>query len=116
MMHYSRSGEELAHEDAERPEVDRAVVPLVQDDLGGDVLGSATERPGLAPHRDPLREAKVNHLKQTGFEFGAKSSLNPSSTCLDVAPGVEEEVLGLEVPVDDAAAVQAMIIINIIIK
>ena len=34
MMHYSRSGEELAHEDAERPEVDRAVVSLVQDDLG----------------------------------------------------------------------------------
>ena len=37
-------------------------------------------------------------------------------TCLDVAPGVEEEVLGLEVPVDDSPAVQAMIIINIIIN
>ena len=66
MMHYSRSGEQLAHENAERPEVDRAVVPLVQDDLRGDVLWRAAERPGLAPHRDPLREAKVNHLKERG--------------------------------------------------
>ena len=30
------------------------------------------------------------------------------SACLDVAPGVEEEVLGLEVPVDNAAAVQVV--------
>ena len=51
---YSRSGEELAHEDAERPEVDGAVVPLVQDDLGRHVLGSAAECPGLPPHLQPL--------------------------------------------------------------
>ena len=63
-MMYSRSGEELAHEDAERPEVDRAVVALVEDDLRGDVFGRAAKRPRLAPHRDPLRKAKVHHLRR----------------------------------------------------
>ena len=91
-------------------------MPLVQDDLGGDVLGRAAERPGLAPHRDPLREAKVNHLKESGWglNLAPKTDRIRVNACLDVAPGVEEEVLRLEVPVDDAAAVQVMIIINIL--
>ena len=72
-MMYSRSGEELAHEDAERPEVDGAIVALVEDDLGGDVLGGAAERPRLAPHRDPLREAKVHHLRQKSLNLAPKS-------------------------------------------
>ena len=37
---------------------------LVEDDLGGDVLGGAAERPRLAPHSDPLREPEVHHLQR----------------------------------------------------
>ena len=69
---YSRSGEELAHENAEGPEVDGAVVALVQNDLRGHVLGGPAERPRLAPHRDPLRETKVDHLRKGDLNFRAR--------------------------------------------
>ena len=40
------AGEQLEDEDAEGPDVGALVVRLVGDDLRGDVLGGATERPG----------------------------------------------------------------------
>ena len=83
-----RSREQLAHEDAERPEIDGAVVTSVEDDLGGDVLGGAAEGPRLGALVDALAEAEVDHL--------------------DVAARVEEQVLRFEVAVNDAAAVQVV--------
>ena len=47
-----RAGEQLEHEDPERPVVGRDVVALVEDDLRGDVLGGAAERPGLPANLD----------------------------------------------------------------
>ena len=73
-----RAGEQLEHEHAEGPVVGADVVPLVQDDLRGHVLGGPAEGPRLAPHLQLLGEAKVHEL--------------------DVAGGVEQEVLGLQVP------------------
>lgn len=57
---YSRSGEQLEDEDAERPVVHRPVVALVQDDLGRHVLGRAAERPRLVAGAEQLGEAKVD--------------------------------------------------------
>ncbi len=85
---HSRSGKELAHEHSERPEVDRSVVALVQDDLWRDVLWSAAEGPGLAALWDALGEAKVHHL--------------------DEALRVQQQVLGLQIAVDDATAMQVV--------
>ena len=73
-----RAGEQLEHEHAEGPVVGADVVPLVQDDLGGHVLGGPAEGPRLATHLKLLGEAEVHQL--------------------DVAGGVEQEVLGLQVP------------------
>lgn len=57
---YSRSGEQLEDENAERPIIDRPVVALVQDDLGGNVFGSAAKRPRLVTRSEQLGEAEVN--------------------------------------------------------
>ena len=54
------AGQQFKHEDAEGPEIGRDVVAAVKDDLRGDVLGCATERPRLAPVTDLLGEPKVN--------------------------------------------------------
>ncbi len=43
-----RTREKLEHEHPERPVVRADIVALVEDDLGGDVLGRAAESPGLA--------------------------------------------------------------------
>ena len=71
-------GQQLEHEDAEAPVVSRDVVALVEDNLGRHVLGGPAEGPRLATHLKLLGEAKVHQL--------------------DVAGGVEQEVLGLQVP------------------
>ena len=42
------AGEELEHEDAERPVVGRDVVAFVQDHFGGHVLGGAAKSPSFA--------------------------------------------------------------------
>ena len=42
------TGEEFKHEDSEGPVVGADVVTLVQDDLGGNVLGGAAESPSLS--------------------------------------------------------------------
>ena len=60
----------------------------VEDDLGRHVLGGAAERPGLVTLWDHLGEAKVHHF--------------------DVALGIQKQVLGLEIPIDDALAVQVV--------
>ena len=73
-----RAGEQLEHEHAEGPVVGADVVPLVQDHLGRHVLGGAAESPRLATHLQLLGEAEVHQLY--------------------VAGGVEQEVLGLQVP------------------
>jgi len=44
----SVTGEEFEHEDSEGPVVSADVVTLVQDDLGGNVLGGAAEGPSLS--------------------------------------------------------------------
>ena len=57
---YLRSDEEFAHENSKGPVVDGPVMALVQDDLGGHVLGGATERPRSTALRHELGEAKIN--------------------------------------------------------
>ena len=61
---------------------------LVEDDLRGDVLRSAAEGPGRLAAVELAREAEVCEL--------------------DVARGVEQQVLWLEVAVDDAAVVEVV--------
>ena len=52
------------------------------------LTGGPAESPRLAPLRDPLGEPEVDHL--------------------DVSPGVQEEVLRLQVPVDDPPGVEVI--------
>lgn len=73
--------EELVEENAEGPPVDGLAVTLVTDHFGGEVFWSATEGVGLAIV-DLLSETKVNKL--------------------EVAIGVEQDVLRFEIAVGDA--------------
>ena len=57
---HSPAGEELEHQDAQRPEVHAEVVAFVEDDLRGHVLRGPTERPGLLATSDLLGKSKVN--------------------------------------------------------
>ena len=54
------SGEELKHEDAQRPEVSGKVMAFVEDDFGRDVLGCAAECPRFAAGTDLLGETEVD--------------------------------------------------------
>ncbi len=109
-----RSGEQLTHEHPERPEVDRSVVTLVQDNLRGHVFRGAAERPRLAALGDALGEAKVDLARERERESVRLASVPtffPTRLCpdhFDVSFGVEEEVFRLEVPVDDPSAVQVV--------
>ena len=76
--------EALEGEDADGPPVDAETVPLDEDHLGREVLGRAAERPRAVGEH--LGEAKVDEL--------------------EVAVGVEQQILRLEVAVDDVERVQ----------
>mmetsp|Transcript_5636 Transcript_5636/g.19155 ORF Transcript_5636/g.19155 Transcript_5636/m.19155 type:complete len:272 (-) Transcript_5636:356-1171(-) len=78
--------EHLEDEDARGPPVHRLAVPLAQDDLRGEVLRGAAQRPCPVLHL--LGKAKVSDL--------------------DVPLGVEEQVLRLEVPIDHRHGVQVL--------
>ena len=58
---WREAGEQLEEEDAERPPVDRAAVPLARDDLGREVVGRAAQRPRAFV--DDLGEAEVGDLE-----------------------------------------------------
>ena len=72
------TSEKLKHEYSEGPVVGADIVALVQDDLGSDVFGSATEGPGFAADLQFLGEAKVNQL--------------------DVAVLIQKQIFGLKIP------------------
>lgn len=78
--------EEFVHEDAEGPDVGAMVVALVGDNLGCDILGSSAERPGASLTAELFRETEI-------YDF-------------DVARGIEKDVFGFEVPVDDFLGVE----------
>ena len=77
-----RSGRHLVQRHPKRPVVHGPVVALAEDDLRGQVVGSAAERPGPAA-RELLGQAEVHDL--------------------EVPPGVQHEVLRLEVVAGDLA-------------
>ena len=64
---YSRSSQQLVHQDPERPEVHGPVVSLVEDDLRSHVLRGPTERPGLTTAVNVLRKAKIDHFNVALF-------------------------------------------------
>eukprot|EP01137_Pigoraptor_chileana_P022863 Opistho-2@88271 len=74
------------NENAQRPPVDGVAVALAQNDLGGEVLGRAAQRPGAVKHT--LGKSKVSNA--------------------DVSAVVEKQVLGLQIPVDDIKVVQVV--------
>ena len=80
--------EKLEDEDAKRPNVGSLVVGLVGDDLRRHVLRGPTERPSPLLPDQLLGETKVGEL--------------------DVAGGVEEQVLRLEISIDDASGVEVV--------
>ncbi len=57
------TGEHFVDKDPEGPPVHGLVVPLALDDLGGQVLGGATEGP--RPIGDALGEPEVRDLEMT---------------------------------------------------
>lgn len=82
-------GDQLEHEAAKGPDVDRNVLALVEDDFGRDVFRGAAE--GVRPRAlrfQALRETEVGQLRH--------------------AIPVKEHVLGLEVSVDDKPPVQVV--------
>mmetsp|Transcript_26704 Transcript_26704/g.87562 ORF Transcript_26704/g.87562 Transcript_26704/m.87562 type:complete len:430 (-) Transcript_26704:798-2087(-) len=78
--------EHLVDEHAERPVVDRLVLPRVPDHLWRHVFGRSADGEGVLA--DLLGQAKVHHF--------------------DVPFLVDDEVLGLEVAVDDVARVEVL--------
>mmetsp|Transcript_39142 Transcript_39142/g.86039 ORF Transcript_39142/g.86039 Transcript_39142/m.86039 type:complete len:527 (+) Transcript_39142:133-1713(+) len=78
--------EHLVEEDAQRPVVDRLPMALLEDDFGRQVLWRAAESPGAV--LDQLGKAKVCQLQSAVLG--------------------EQQVLELEIPVDDAHAVQVL--------
>mmetsp|Transcript_21007 Transcript_21007/g.63140 ORF Transcript_21007/g.63140 Transcript_21007/m.63140 type:complete len:390 (-) Transcript_21007:239-1408(-) len=80
------AGQQLVQEHAEGPPIDGEAVAAARDHLGRGVLRRAAQRPGAVRRRGEVRgEPKVDEL--------------------EVALGVEDEVLRLEVAVHDAALV-----------
>eukprot|EP00962_Isochrysis_galbana_P035958 scaffold12360_cov109-Isochrysis_galbana.AAC.11 len=69
-----------------RPPVERLAMPRVQDHLRRQIIRRAAEGEGALSGCQPLGEAEVDEL--------------------DVALGVEQQVLGLEVAEDDTVGVQ----------
>ena len=59
------SSKQLKHENSKGPDVSSEVVTLVENDFGGDVLGSPAERPCLPTEADFLREAKITLINQS---------------------------------------------------
>ena len=82
------SGQELEHENSQRPIVCADVVSLVEDDLWSHVLGSAAKRPRLSAHHQLLGEAKVHQL--------------------DVSSPIQQQVLRLQVSVDNPSRVEVV--------
>lgn len=88
----------------------------VEDDLGGHVFRRPTERPGLLATSDLFGETKVD------LETACRSVTPPPPVLtwlplptglrpahqFDVAFGVQHEILGLQVPVEDAFTVQVI--------
>lgn len=79
--------QELVDEDAEGPPINGCRMTHILDHLGRDILGRTAQRIRLdrtagTVTAQPLRKTKIDQL--------------------DMAPGVEQQVLGLEIPVGDA--------------
>ena len=83
------AGEQLVEHDTERVDVRLLVDVQALCLLGSDVVGGSEYRPGLghpALHVERARDAEVGHLR--------------------LAVAVQEDVLGLDVAVDEAAAMR----------
>ena len=60
-----RSSQQFVHQDPERPEVHGPVVALVEDDLGGHVLGGPAECPGLTAGLQSLGKSEIHKFNIT---------------------------------------------------
>lgn len=122
------AGEELEEEYAKGPEVGGFAVPdgsdlqggrglggeggeggrRDADDFGSEVLGRATE--GVRPIRDVLCEADCFALSASARAITSRKGKEQERTVgdLEVARRVNEQVLGLEVPIDDVLRVQVL--------
>ncbi|KAI3486482.1 hypothetical protein L1887_49883 [Cichorium endivia] len=80
------AGEHLEEQHAERPPVDGSAVAAALDDLGRQILGRATQRPGAV--FELLGKAKVGNL--------------------GVAVSVDEQILGLEIAIHHTVLVQVL--------
>lgn len=121
----SPAHQQLEGEDAQHPEVDSEVVAFLAQHLRRQVLGGPTEGVGLLPPPQLLGEAKVNLWVPAPSASAAPTTPCPGTAAavlvllghppryqLDVAALVQHEVLGLQVAVDDAAAVQVLETLN----
>lgn len=66
VIEWRHSSHQLEDEDTKRPPVCSTVVSLLQNDLGSEVLGSATQGVRLAARRELLCEAKVRDFEVSG--------------------------------------------------
>jgi len=80
------SGEHLVDEDSQRPPVDSLSVALVEEYLGGNVFGGSAQSVRL--EGDALGEPKVCNLEVTG--------------------GVEKQIFGLKVAVNEVLGVKEL--------
>jgi len=82
------SDNHLINKDSQGPPVDRLAVTLVEQHLGGDILGSAAKRVGTATGLDDLGETKIGQLA--------------------VSVVAQEKILGLQIAVNDVLVVDVL--------
>ena len=64
MVEWRKAGAHFVDEDAERPPIDGAVVALVFDNLGSDVLGRAAKCPRALVRPQAFRKTEIRKLLQ----------------------------------------------------
>lgn len=93
---------------------------FVEDDLGGHVFRSSTERPGLLATSDLFGKTKVDletssplatpPQNLSGSWHGSSGFIlrTPATHQLDVAFSVQHQILGLQVSVEDALTMEVI--------
>lgn len=81
---------------------------LVEDNLGGHVFRGPAERPGLLATSDLFGETKVDLQTLGGLATLPHPSGSRPAHQFDVAFSIQHEILGLQVPVEDAFTVEVI--------
>lgn len=107
----SPAREEFVDEDSQRPAIRSEVVSSVHDDFRSHVLRGPTERPGFLPDTDVFSETEICLQIDRGisrWRILLIRSVTDGLYHLHVALRIQKEVLGFQVPVDDAQRVQVV--------